>query len=55
MRNVIIQIVCLAIAYVLYPCVLMRDGFNWTIAILGLTLLFVTATVITEIVKRCKK
>ena len=55
MRNVIIQIVCLAIAYVLYPCVLMRDGFNWTTAILGLTLLFVTATITPDIVKRCKK
>ena len=54
MRN-IITIVCLAITYVLYPCVLIRDGFNWTTAILGFELMAVTTTVIPDIVKRCKR
>ena len=55
MRNIIIQIVCIAIAYVLYPCVLMRDGFNWTTASLGLTLMFATVILAPDIIKRCKK
>ena len=54
MRN-IIQIACFAIAYVLYPIVLMRDGFNWTTAIIGFELMVVTAAVIPDIVKRCKR
>ena len=55
MKNDIISIVCLLIAYVLYPCILMRDGFNWTTAILAFELIVVSVAIIPDIVKHCKK
>lgn len=55
MKNDIISIVCLLIAYVLYLCVLATHGFNWTIAVVGFELVVVTIAVIPDNVKRCKK
>ena len=54
MKDAFIQIACLVIAYVLYTCIIISSGFNWTAAILGAELIFVTATVVPRIVKRCK-
>ena len=55
MKDTIIQIACLVIAYVLYPFLIMRNGFDWTAAILGAELILVTVTGVPDIVKRCKK
>lgn len=54
MKDTIIQITCLVIAYVLYPCIIMKNGFDWTAAILGAELILVTVTGVPCIIKRCK-
>lgn len=55
MKNDIISIVCLLIAYVLYLCVIVTHRFNWTTAGIGFELIIVTVATIPDIIKRCKK